>query len=124
MAYRSKNTKSYSPCKSVLQFPYLTGTSIGVVNTYSATDDETLTSLDVYNNQQVWAAGTRPSHNDSVVLFYQNTAYTTALCYSQPNYYTAELRARKSSPHMRVSSFGLSTGNGDSFVGNVGSTTC
>lgn len=91
VALLHKNTRSYSPWKSVVQFPYLTGTPIGVVNTYAATDDETLTSLDVYNNQQVWAAGTRPSHNDSVVLFYQNAAYTTSSCYSQPNYHTAEL---------------------------------
>ena len=91
VALLHKNTKTYSPLKSILQFPYLLGTPVGVVNTYAATDDETLTSLDIYNNEQVWAAGTRPNHNDSVVLFYQNAAYTGSSCYDQPNYHTAEL---------------------------------
>lgn len=74
-----------------MQFTNYWGSPTGVVYTYAATDDETLTSLDIYNNEQVWAAGTRPSHNDSVVLFYQNSAYTGSSCYNQPNYHTAEL---------------------------------
>ena len=88
-----KNTRTYSPWKSVVQIPYLFGTPVGTVNTYAATDDETLTSLDTYNGVQVWAAGTRPSHNDSVVLFYQNATYLNTSCYSQPNYHTAELKS-------------------------------
>ena len=75
-----------------MQIPYLYGLPIGTVNTYAATDDETLTSLDTYNGVQVWAAGTRPSHNDSVVLFYQNATYLNTSCYSQPPYHTAELK--------------------------------
>lgn len=91
VALLHKNTKTYSPWKSVMQFTNYWGSPTGVVHTYAATDDETLTSLDIYNNEQVWAAGTRPSHNDSVVLFYQNSAYTGSSCYNQPNYHTAEL---------------------------------
>ena len=51
----------------------------------------TRTYRTVHNNEQVWTAGTRPNHNDSVVLFYQNATYTGSSCYNQPNYHTAEL---------------------------------
>lgn len=93
VALLHKNTKSFSPWKSVMQMPIITGYPIMTVNTFASTDDETMTSLDVYNNYQVWAVGTRPSHNDSVALFYQNAAYTASSCYSQPNYHTAELES-------------------------------
>jgi hypothetical protein len=89
VALLHKNTKTYSPWKGVMQLT--TNPPGAVMSTFSSTDDETLTSLDIYNSEQVWAVGNRPSHNDSVVLFYQHAAYPSPSCYNYPIYHTAEL---------------------------------
>ena len=59
----------------------VTWNNVGDIDNYYSPDDESLTSLDVYNGHQVWVAGHRTTHNDSIVQFYQHAQYTSPSCY-------------------------------------------
>ena len=65
------------------------------LRSYKSASDYELSSLDKYGEDQLWAAGHRPSHQDSVTLFHQNLAYHIGSCYSMPNYQHKEFSVDK-----------------------------
>jgi len=69
------------PPRSVVQFA--SWATIGLSFSYAAPDDEELTSIDKYGKDLLWAAGHRPDHQDSVVLFNQNLACPFVSCYTE-----------------------------------------
>ena len=73
-----QRNKSSSYIASMMQ--EVSWTPVVDMRSYASGLDDSWTSVDIYNGQQIWVAGNRPNHNDSVVLFYQHIQYPSGSC--------------------------------------------